>query len=264
MPAAVMRVLSESGIDIETLCPGGNYFDTEKGVLISEDGSRRRLNDYDVIVSRNRNPLGLSMLYYAESAGIMTMNTHSSIQKVRNKAEMGIAMALQGIPSATTFLADHASALAGVMEKFSPLILKATYGDNSQGLRVIRNPLDLGDLHWGNDLALAQHFIQNNGFDLKLYVCGKSVFAVRKPSPVNGNPSGRTEVIKPSNEMVKLALKCGEIFGLDIYGVDTIETDNGPVVIEVNDFPNFTGINGADELIAGYIMERINNKGSKR
>lgn len=263
MPGAVMKALSKSGIDVETLCPTGSYFDPEEGVLISEDSIRRNLNDYDVIVSRNRNPLGLAMLYYAETAGVMVINTHSSIQKVRNKAEMGIAMAIEGICSAPTFLADHASALAGIMEKFSPLILKATYGDNSQGLRIIRNHLDLGDLHWGNDLALAQHFIPNKGLDLKLYVCGESVFAVRKSSPLNG-ASVPAEVIKPSNEMKELAFKCGAIFGLDIYGVDTIETGNGPVVIEVNDFPNFTGIDGADKLIADYILKRVNNQGSKR
>lgn len=265
MPGAVMKALSKSGIDVETLCPTGSYFEPETGVLICEDGSRRNnLNDYDAIISRNRSLLGLAMLYYAETAGIMVINTHSSIQKVRNKAKMGIAMAIEGICSAPTFLADHASALAGIMEKFSPLILKATYGDNSQGLRVIRNPLDLGDLHWGSDLALAQHFIPNNGLDLKLYVCGKDVFAVRKPSPLNGAANAAVEVIKPSNKMKELAFKCGAVFGLDIYGVDTIETENGPVVIEVNDFPNFTGIDGADKLIADYILKRVNNQGGKR
>ena len=53
MPGAVMKALSKSGIDVETLCPTGSYFEPETGVLICEDGSRRNnLNDYDAIISK--------------------------------------------------------------------------------------------------------------------------------------------------------------------------------------------------------------------
>lgn len=37
-----------------------------------------------------------------------------------------------------------------------PLVLKPTYGDNSQGLQVVRHPEDLKGIEWGDDLLLAQ------------------------------------------------------------------------------------------------------------
>jgi len=257
MPGAVIRVFRGRGIAADVICPRDSRFSPERGILRNENGTEFNLNEYDAIISRNRNPLGLAMLAYADLAGILTINSHSSVQRVRNKAKMGIALTLAGIRCAPTFLADHASVLAGLTTDFFPLILKATYGDNSQGLRLIRSPEDLNDLHWGNDLVLAQQFLPSDGFDLKLYVCGNIVHAVRKPSPVNGDPSAPAEIIRPDATMVDLALRCGEVFGLDIYGVDTIMTADGPVVIEVNDFPNFTGIPGADEMIADYILGRI-------
>lgn len=260
MPGAVIRAFTRRGIESDVISPRDSRFSPERGVLERDDGTMFYLNRYDAIVSRNRNPLGLTMLAYADMAGVLAINTHASIQGVRNKANMGIALTLAGVRCAPTFLADHASVLSTLPEEFFPLILKATFGDNSQGLRLIRRPEDLGDLHWGSDLVLAQQFLPSDGYDLKLYVCGEEVFAVRKPSPVNGDPTAPARLVTPDKGMVDLALKCGRIFGLDIYGVDTIETPDGLVVIEVNDFPNYTGIPGADEIIADYILARIEEK----
>ena len=53
-----------------------------------------------------------------------------------------------------------------------------------------------------------------------------------------------------------LALRCGRVFGLDIYGVDTVETADGVAVLEVNEFPNFTAVAGAAGAIANYILAR--------
>lgn len=257
MPGKVINTFKARGIDTDVICPRDSYFNPKDGTLKSEEGNEFNLNHYDVIVSRNRNPLGLAMLAYGELKNILTINSHTAVQRVRNKAKMGIALDLAGINCAPTFLADHASILSKLSEDFFPLILKATYGDNSQGLRIIRRPEDLGDLHWGNDLVLAQKFLPSDGFDLKLYVCGETVFACRKPSPISCSPNATSELIKPDTKMKELALKCGNIFGLDIYGIDTIETPEGLVVIEVNDFPNFTGIPEAPELITDYILSKI-------
>ena len=53
---------------------------------------------------------------------------------------------------------------------------------------------------------------------------------------------------------VDLARRCGKLFGLELYGVDCLQTDAGTVVIEVNEFPNYTGVPGADEKLADYVL----------
>jgi ribosomal protein S6--L-glutamate ligase len=264
MPEAVIRILQARAIGTDVLCPQGGRFDPEQGVFRSEAGGEFDLNDYDVIVSRNRNALGLAMLAYADAAGILAINTHASTQRVRNKAKMAIALGRAGVRTAPTVLAADASALAGLPPEWFPLILKATYGDNSQGLRLIRHPVDLGDVHWGDDLVLAQHYLPNDGFDLKLYVCGRTVFAMHKPSPFNGDPSASPRPARLDARMAELALRCGDTFGLDVYGVDMIETADGLAVIEVNEFPNFTGVPGAAERIVDYILARADGKGEIR
>lgn len=222
------------------------------------------MRDYDLIVSRNRNPLGLVLLRYAEEAGIAVINSHSSVQKVRNKAKMAVTLALAGTRAAQTFLAGATEALAAQMDGHFPLILKATYGDNGQGLLLVRNREELSDLHWDSDVVLAQHYLPTDGYDLKLYVCGEHIFAVRKPSPFNGDPKAPSLPVAVTPELAQLARKCGVVFGLELYGVDCIETETGPVVIEVNDFPNYTGIPGIAELVADHVLERAKLSGERR
>jgi len=53
-----------------------------------------------------------------------------------------------------------------------------------------------------------------------------------------------------------LALRCGRVFGLDIYGVDAIETADGVAVLDVNEFPNFTAVPDAAGEIADFILAR--------
>lgn len=256
MPAAVIEVLKARNIDIDILNPVDGFFDLGAGYFHDAGGRSYDLKDYSAIVSRNRNALGLSMLYYAEMCGIPVVNTHRAIQKVRNKAKMAIALDQALIPSVQTFLADQAAVLSTLAGSAFPIILKATYGDNSQGLRLVRSPMELAEIQWGNDLVLAQCFINTDGFDLKLYVIEDRVFAVRKPSPFNGDTRAQAHLIEPDQSMIDLALRCGAIFDLDLYGVDTIEGPNGLEVIEVNDFPNYTGIAGAAEQVADYVLDR--------
>ncbi len=259
MPGAMIRAFSERGLKTDVICPQESQFDPRSGICVAEDGRTFDLNSYDVIVSRNRNGLGLSMLAYAQAAGIATFNTPDAIARVRNKAQMAIALCRAGVLCPPTILAESISLLSELSSDWFPLILKATYGDNSQGLRVIREPADLAEIHWDDDPVLAQRFLFNDGFDLKLYVCGQTVFAARKPSPINGDPSAAVQALEPSPSMVALALKAGAIFGLEIYGVDVVETQDGLNVIEVNDFPNFTSVPGAAQRICDHILARFSD-----
>lgn len=257
MPRAAIEILAARGLPPDVLCPQEGRFDPASGLFHAEGGSRYDLNRYDLVVARSRDAFGLAMLAYCEAAGIPTINTYAATERVRNKAQMTIALERAGIPCGPTVLATDVSVLAGLPQDWFPLLIKATYGDNSQGLRLIRRPDELGDVHWPETLVLAQHYLPNDGFDLKLYVCGGRVFATRKPSPFNGNADAAARPVRPTAALEDLALRCGRAFGLDIYGVDTIETPGGPAVIEVNEFPNFTAVPDAATHIVHFVLSRL-------
>ena len=257
MPRAAIELLEARGVRPDVLCPRDGRFDPGTGVFHAEAGQRFDLHRYDLVVARTRDPFGLAILAYCEAAGIRTINSYAATERVRNKAQMTIALERAGVPCGPTVLASDVSVLGELPDDWFPLLIKATYGDNSQGLRLIRRRDELGDVHWPEALVLAQHYLPNDGFDLKLYVCGERVFATRKPSPFNGNPRAAARPETPTPELEELALRCGRVFGLDIYGVDTIETPGGPAVIEVNEFPNFTAVPDAATRVVDFVLSRV-------
>jgi ribosomal protein S6--L-glutamate ligase len=254
---SLLRNFLQHAVVVDTLCTEDTCFDPTSGVVRTDTGVQLNLKSYDVVIARSRKVLGVSMLAYAEAVGVTAINSPKAVQHARNKADVALALGAAGVPTAPTILADRTAMLVDLPSAWFPLILKATYGDASQGLRVVRQPEELLDLRWSDELILAQHYVENDGFDLKLYVCGERVFAMRKPSPLNASRSADAEPIEPTTEMASVARQCGRVLGLEIFGVDAIHTADGPLVIEVNEFPNFTNVAGAAEAISAYIMRRV-------
>ena len=83
---------------------------------------------------------------------------------------------------------------------------------------------------------------------------GKDVYAVAKQSPLHPEVDVEEHPIPVTSEWKKLALRVGEVFGLDIYGLDVLATSNGPVVVDINDFPSFGHVPGAVSQVSNYIL----------
>jgi ribosomal protein S6--L-glutamate ligase len=139
-----------------------------------------------------------------------------------------------------------------------PLILKPVFGDNCKGLQIVYSREELLALTWPEPFALAQAFIPGSEYDLKLYCIGGDVWAVHKPSLLYAtNAEQHQPVLLPATPALRaLALRCGEVFGLELFGVDCINTPSGPVVIEVNEFPNYSAVPEAGDRLAEYVMSR--------
>jgi ribosomal protein S6--L-glutamate ligase len=260
LPSALIELLRGAGADVDVLSTEGGSFDPRGGVFRAADGVERGLTAFDGIVASGSDSLGLAMLCFADAAGVPAINTHAATRRVRNKVQMAIALERAGVPTAPTTLAADVSALADLSEQWFPLVLKATHGDNSQGLRMVRGREELADIHWEDDVVVAQHYLPNEGFDLRLYVCGDCVCGVRKPSPFNGDRGAPVCSALLDDGLKDLALRCGRVFGLEIYGVDAVETRDGLAVIDVNEFPSFSGVPNAAECIAHHVVERVTGR----
>lgn len=224
------------------------------------------LDGLDAIVARGRSWGLLSMLAWAETCGISTINSRSAIASVHNKAEMAIALASASIPIPHTFLNVTESLASQITNESYPLILKPIFGDNCRGLQVVNTPRELSQLDWRESAALAQQYLPNDGCDLKIYGIGAEVWIVRKPSPLgiykmrqtdgSNVKALRVEQVPTTPMFRELGRRCRAIFGLDLFGVDCVQTVDGPVVIEVNDFPNYSGVLDADEKLADFVIRK--------
>jgi ribosomal protein S6--L-glutamate ligase len=101
---------------------------------------------------------------------------------------------------------------------------------------------------------LAQPYLVNPGYDMKLYNTGDEVFATIKRSPLHPGADVVEEQIPVTPELRALALAVGRAFELDIYGIDVVETPDGYVVLDVNDFPSFGMVPEAAERLARTVL----------
>ena len=135
-----------------------------------------------------------------------------------------------------------------------PLIVKPYRGHRGAGIHVVRSPGELAGIAPQQQPMLVQQFIAGTGDDLKIYIVGDRVFAVRKPFSTKsflgtGVPCEVTPLVRD------IALRCGRAFGLGLYGLDIIEGADGPVVVDLNFSPGYRGVPDVAPLIARYIED---------
>jgi glutathione synthase/RimK-type ligase-like ATP-grasp enzyme len=226
-------------------------------VLLDPEHPRRgALVGLELVVARGRSAATLGMLGRAEAIGVATLNARAAIASVLDKWAMSRALVAAGIPSPATRVCTREAILRAARPSVFPLVVKPVFGDNARGVRVVSSRDELAALPWDERVQLVQPLVPSDGHDLKLYGVGSTVWAVKKPSPIGRDPGGPARLVPATPELESLARRCGHLFGLELYGVDCIETPRGAVVIEVNDFPNYTAIEGADELLARHVIAR--------
>jgi glutathione synthase/RimK-type ligase-like ATP-grasp enzyme len=260
-PNGMVAALRARGHQVKLIDPAATSY---------ELGDERWLTGLDLIVARGRSWGLLCLLSWAEALAIPTVNRRAAIAAVHNKAEMAVTLASARVPTPITLLGPTPSLACRAAGWQYPLVLKPLFGDNGRGLQLVNSAEQMTSLQWGEPFALAQQFVPGSGADLKLYAIADEVWAVRKPSAFGHDgkrlphapfeQSGSTKLLPVSQAWRELARRCGRLFGLELYGVDCIESRGGPLVIEVNEFPNYTGVPEADERLADYIIVRADGQ----
>ncbi|HLZ57519.1 MAG TPA: hypothetical protein VKR06_11270 [Ktedonosporobacter sp.] len=199
---------------------------------------------------------GLSIMGAAEAVGIPTINNSRAIRLVRDKAVAAAFARAHGVPIPPTYFVAHPRLLKQIPLEDYPLVVKPSNGSSCRGIYRLNTPADLTALEIAEEndsFFLAQRYAENAGFDIKIYVTGREVYAaLARKSPLHDSVT--EEFIPLTREMRRVALDIGRVFGLDIYGIDVVETPHGLAVLDINDFPSFGGIPRAVVRIAEHIL----------
>ncbi|MEL6245500.1 MAG: RimK family alpha-L-glutamate ligase, partial [Pseudomonadota bacterium] len=115
---------------------------------------------------------------------------------------------------------------------------------------------------------LVQAFIKEAaGADVRcLVVGGKVVGAMKRQAPdgefrSNLHRGGSARRVKLTAEERRTAVKAVRTLGLRVAGVDLLQSDEGPMVLEVNSSPGLEGIEKATRKdIAGLIIEQLEGR----
>ncbi len=222
------------------------------------------LSTYDAYVLKtvSEGP-GLTLLEAAEAVGIPTINNSRAIRLVRDKA-VAVAFAKAcGLPVPPTYFVGHPRTLVNLPHDIYPVVIKPTTGSSMQGVHLVRTPQEMARLRVEKDTYyLAMRYVENTGYDIKLYVTGQEVHAIVKGSVLHGPVIEREIPTIP--EMLSLARNVGRVFGLDLYGVDVLQTAEGLMLVDINDFPSFGRVPRHVFSIAEYILHAAYRSRLKR
>jgi ribosomal protein S6--L-glutamate ligase len=253
MPLAVARELTDRGHDVDLLEPQATA--TCLSAL-----TRYGHGAYQAYVLKTvSDGPGISLLEAAAAAGIATVNNARSVRLVRDKAVCATYARRHGVAFPVTYFVAGAELLHQVPDDQYPLVIKPSNGSSCRGIHRIEHRSELLDLEIDPNrdrFFLAQPYIANAGADVKLYSTGSGNFAVCKRSPLHPDSPTAEGPIAMTPELEEIAHRVGEVFGLDIFGVDVVETPDGWVALDINDFPSFGLVPNAAELMAETI-ERI-------
>ena len=206
----------------------------------------------DLYLLKSDGELALSLATALEALGARVLNGCCASARAKDKVLAALTLLRAGLPAPRSLVAAHVAQLAAEVAK-GPLLLKPHRGYHGVGVRVVDTPATLPPSDAYPDLVLAQDYLAGACTDLKVFVIGAEVFGVRKAfGPDSFLRAG--EPVPLSAAVERIARRCGEAFGLELYGLDLAEDDTGLYVVDVNYFPGYRGVPDAAARLARYIV----------
>ncbi|UYN83933.1 MAG: RimK family alpha-L-glutamate ligase [Microcella sp.] len=237
----------------------------------------RPLSSYDAILPR----IGSSITYFGtavvrqfEQMDVFTPNTANGITNARDKLRATQILSRHNIAMPATAFVRNRADVRPAIERVggAPVVIKLLEG--TQGIGVILAPqvkvaeAIIETLHSTNQNVLIQRFIaESRGRDIRALVVGDRVVAAMRRTAMgdefrsNVHRGGTVEAVDLPADYARVAVRSAHIMGLRVAGVDMLESDDGPLVMEVNSSPGLQGIETATKLdVAGAIIDYISNE----
>ncbi|MFQ5612133.1 MAG: RimK family alpha-L-glutamate ligase [Anaerolineae bacterium] len=237
----VIRLLVEWGVVVDIIYPEERLTDL----------SAVRV-EHDLYILKSGTDLALSLAGALHAAGAAILNPYPVAAILRDKIITARVLQAAGVPAPETYVTAYPGQLAPLLDD-GPLVVKPYRGSQGRGVRVVWDADELGDLPASEGPIFAQRYREPQGRDRKIYCIGGQLFGVKRVWPARTYEEKMGEPFTISREVRQIALRCGRAFGLELYGLDVIMTDEGPYVVDVSSFPGFKGVPDAPLRLADYI-----------
>lgn len=239
------------------------------------------LAELDAIIPR----VGTSVTFFGaavvrqfEMMNVFSSADSNAILRSRDKLRSLQVLSREGLGLPKTVFTNFSKEKDDVIKSVggAPLIIKLLEG--TQGLGVVLAETKkaaesvLDAFNGLKARVIVQEYIkESKGSDVRVFVVGGKVIGAMKRTGKEGefrsnlHRGGSAEVIKLKKAERQAAIKAVKAMGLDIAGVDLLQSERGPLILEVNSSPGLEGIEKATgKDVAGAIIEFIESAISKR
>lgn len=242
----------------------------------SEQGELQRLLSYQAVIPRfgaASTQMGCRVLRQFEIQGVTVLNNAGAFAVARDKWHTAQQLTAAGIPVLDSFLGGE---LLNLSTRFArqtgKIVLKTVQGMQGEGVFLVDNSTQAAAYLQQDPNLISQNFIAEAvGCDLRVFVIGTEVVAaMERRAPVgdfraNIHQGGSAKAVRLSSEMADLAVRATVAVGLDVAGVDLIQTTEGWAVLEVNAsaglemIEKVSGVAIAEKIVA-YLLNKMNEE----
>ena len=238
--------------------------------------AKDEVRDVDVVLPRIGAAItdfGLAVVNHFDMMGVPVVNSATSIARTRDKLRCLQLLTRHDIDIPRTVMFRNPAHLAGALEMVGgvPVILKLLQGTQGIGVMIAETQESVESVIetiWGlGQNILLQEFVrESRGRDLRALVAGGRVIAaMRRKARVgqfrsNIHRGGTGEAVTPDAATERAAVEATRVMGLEIAGVDLLESSRGPKVMEINSSPGFEALERATgQDIARTMIEHAVN-----
>jgi ribosomal protein S6--L-glutamate ligase len=212
---------------------------------------------HDLYILKSHTDLWLSLAGVLHQQGARLLNPYLPCIAAQNKIMTARRLHAAGVPIPRSWVTGNLN-LLNVVAAGTPLVMKPFDGRRGNGVCIVNEPGEFASMPLPRRPVLVQEFVPGCGEELKVAVVGTEVFATRQRR-ANGSTAAQRIPCAVSPDVRRIALRCGEVSGLSLYGLDMIEGLDGPVVIDLNYFPSYRGLKDVAPVISDYIETYVAN-----
>ncbi|WXG43503.1 MAG: RimK family alpha-L-glutamate ligase [Promethearchaeati archaeon SRVP18_Atabeyarchaeia-1] len=216
----------------------------------------------------------ISLLEHMEMSGILVVNPAYSFRRARDKYAALFYLEKYRIPVPKTYVTESLRHSLNVVRSLGDVVIKPLVGARGEG-SIRTNDVDvayraLKAAYSVGQVLYIQEYIPKPDRDIRAFVVGNEVvsamYRVALPGAWKTNVAQQGKPIKCelSREMEDIAVKASNALGLEYSGVDIMESQDGPVITEVNAAPTWHGLQSVTSFdIADRIIQHVIGKVKK-
>jgi len=212
---------------------------------------------------------GLAVVNHLDMMGIPILNNAIAIARSRDKFRCLQMLAKFGVSVPRTVVVGDRSKVFELIEEVGglPAVLKLIRGTQGVGVMLASSVAELQSIlstfgTLGERIVLQEFVREAEGKDLRALVVGNQVAGAMQRRAKRGefrsniHRGGEGVAIELPKDYASAAVRAAQLIGLEVAGVDMLESSEGPKVLEVNSSPGFKGLEKATgNDIAGLIIE---------
>jgi ribosomal protein S6--L-glutamate ligase len=232
------------------------------------------IEDVDAVIPR----IGASVTFYGtavvrqfEMMKVFTAVESQALVRSRDKLRSLQILARAGLGLPKTAFTNYSKDVSSVIKNVggAPLVIKLLEGTQGVGVVLVENnnaaESVLEAFNGIQARVIVQEFIKEaGGADIRAFVVDGVVVGAMKRQGKEGefrsnlHRGGSASIIELTDEEENAALKAAKVLGLGIAGVDMLQSNKGPLIMEVNSSPGLEGIEKATgKDIANSIIRYI-------